>query len=91
MLGDCPERVLLEQALARGPGGANNPEGLGGHTGKTAEPVVNRDTVTVDKSTALPPRQGGNSTAYAVRRLARERMGHLQRERPARIADAGLA
>lgn len=75
-------RTLLELAVARGPGGANNPKGLGGHTGKEqpAQPeegLVNRDNVTVDKSG--PVRQGGNATSYALDRLRRDRPDLLAR------------
>ena len=57
--------LLLDHALRREPGGANNPEGAGGHTGKQ---VVNFDNVNVDKP-LQSKRPMGNSAAAGIRRL----------------------
>lgn len=72
---DDPEAlVLLEEELARSRGGANNPEGLGGHTGKGREEVVNVLNKNIDNATPPEkPRGGTDNQAYAIRRLGRER------------------
>jgi hypothetical protein len=66
------------------PPGGNNPEGLGGRTGKSREQVDDRDTITVNKEPERKPDYSraaptGNSVSCAVRRLSRERPDLLAR------------
>jgi hypothetical protein len=68
---------MLDELSQRGPGGANNPEGLGGKSGKKRE-VVNRDNITIDNErdyTAENERRGahGTSREAALRRLRKDR------------------
>lgn len=61
----------MSPAIDRARGGANNPSGRNQHT-ETDE--VNRNNVTVDQQPSKndgPPR--GNTTGYAIRRLAKHR------------------
>jgi hypothetical protein len=68
--------LLLDRALRRESGGANNPEGLGGRNRKTSD-IVNVDNIHSDK----PDRPSGTSSAAGLRRL--EKGGHVrQRHRP---------
>lgn len=60
-------RLLLDRALRRDPGGANNPTGIGGRAGKAAD-VVTVDNVNIDKE----GRPTGNSSAQGLRRLEKE-------------------
>jgi hypothetical protein len=72
MCADNP-RVLdaLDQVSQREPGGANNPEGFGGKSGKEPEePIVNDNNVNNDNDRTSPV---GNSTDYALRRLRKDR------------------
>lgn len=75
-----------------GPGGANNPEGLGGKSGKVAGngPIVNHDIIMVDKSSqptpSLPTVGQGTSKEYAYRRLARGRPDLLARVRKGELS-----
>jgi hypothetical protein len=59
----------LDEALQRKPGGNNNPNGIGGKSGKTIDPqIVNVDNVHSDNE-----RPSGNSESAALRRLRKER------------------
>lgn len=73
--------VQFQEALDRGKGGANNPQGLGGLTGKTAEGTVNHSNRMIDSEPApsVAPAQQGTTVQYAVRRLARERPDLLEK------------
>lgn len=74
LLADFPnERALMEELLARGPGGANNPYGCKG--APEPEDTINHYAVMVDsgQGEAASPAEQGNSVGYAVRRLSRER------------------
>ncbi len=71
--------VLFEQAVARGQGGANNPDGLGGKSGKTKEEqIVNRDNVTVDNTPNKGPDDRGNAAGYAIRKLSKDQPDLLE-------------
>jgi hypothetical protein len=59
--------LLLDRALRRESGGANNPEGLGGRNRKTSD-IVNVDNIHSDK----PDRPSGTSSAAGLRRLEKE-------------------
>ncbi len=61
--------AMFEEAVTRGPGGNNNPEGNNQH-GEREE--VNHDNVMIDHPTP-PQALQGNSLSYAARRLARDR------------------
>jgi hypothetical protein len=75
--------VPFVEATRGKPGGVNNPEGLGGKSGKTAD-IVKCDNVTLDKEPTPEPAitkkpSTGNSTSYAVRRLGKGRPDLLER------------
>jgi len=82
LLDGFPERVDFEQAVARGRG---NPtagqqdradDGTFGkaHTDRNHDSVMNTDA-----TPSLPPAEQGNTAAYAIRRLSRERPDLLER------------
>jgi hypothetical protein len=76
LISDEPELlVLFEQAIALPPGGANNPQGLGGWTHKE---VVTVDNVNNDKIRRRDS-PTGNETAYAIRKLAKDAPSLLER------------
>jgi hypothetical protein len=58
--------ALYDQACQRNSGGANNPLGLGGKSGKTESDIV---TVNIVDSDEAPERPRGNSRQAALRRL----------------------
>ncbi len=58
---------LIDQELTRKPGGANNPEGIGGKGHKEA--IVNHNNVMNDKETKASQ---GNSIEYTLRRLRKD-------------------
>lgn len=58
---------LIDQELTRKPGGANNPEGIGGKSHKEA--IVNHNNVMNDKETKASQ---GNSIEYTLRRLRKD-------------------
>jgi hypothetical protein len=60
--------ALWTEATKRPAGGANNPAGLGGKSGKTEDDIVNLDIVQDDK-VALPKAPTGNSAAAGLRKL----------------------
>lgn len=59
---------LIDAMMEKGPGGANNPHGLGGKSCKTEDEIVNVDNVHVDSSEARPT---GNTAAAGIRRLSK--------------------
>jgi hypothetical protein len=61
---------MLDELSQRGPGGANNPEGLGGKSGKTRDGIVNDDNIHNDKDRESPT---GTSREAALRRLRKDR------------------
>lgn len=63
---DIVAKAAYDEIVAREPGGANNPLGLGGHTGKTADDVVNVDNIHIDN---IPDRPTGTSEQAGLRRL----------------------
>jgi hypothetical protein len=78
LLSDDPEALaLLREATTEGKGGANNPDGLGGKSGKS---IVNGNNVTIDNQPDLftepTPKpdapQRGNRRSYTLSRLKRE-------------------
>ena len=67
-------RALFEEAEKRGPGGANNPQGLGGHAGKVADiEIVNVYIIHLDKeersSGACPRRRVDSPHTRKVLRM----------------------
>ena len=58
--------ALWQRHSRRGDGGANNPHGLGGRSGKTAEELVTVDNIHSDKDGQRPT---GTSAAAGMRRL----------------------
>lgn len=79
ILGDSEERVVFEQAIGRGPGGANNPEGLGGKSGKKPEEIVNDGNANIVKEEPPRKRDSNNDVGYAIRRLTRDRPDLLEK------------
>lgn len=73
-------RTLLEETLARKPGGANNPHGCKGapEPEPGQEDGINPSNRRVD-SEAAPRPQHGTTIQYATRRLSRERPDLLDR------------
>lgn len=67
--GDMEAVDLLAQASAGKPGGNNNPNGLGGKSGKTLD-IVNVDIINIDKE--IKDRPTGTSSAATMRRLAKD-------------------
>jgi hypothetical protein len=78
---DWPDVLsLFEQAVARGRGGANNPEGLGGRGGKEGEIDNVRDTnIDNQPEQEAKPRGGSDDRGYAIRRLSKDRPDLLAR------------
>ncbi len=86
LLRDCPEELaLFDLAVSRGRGGNNNPEGIGGRTGKVANP----DIVRVDNGDDSKGPPAGNSAEYAHRRLSRERPDLFDRVRKGELTPHG--
>jgi hypothetical protein len=83
ILGACEnaEEALLEfdRAIRGEHGGAHNPHGLGGKSGKTADDIVNVDNVNVDNVNVDlnggTVRPDGNSAQHGLRRLERAAEG----------------
>lgn len=77
LLGEGEERVMLEEAIKRGPGGANNPHGCKGKPPDPASAEINVRSTNID----FPPAKKGGTddVGYAVRRLSRERPDLLER------------
>jgi len=85
VLGDCPERRALDEALERGPG---NPTGVNQHTERKEEAEAGIHNRVMDSSPGasgnVPAAEQGNSAAYQVRRLRRR----AEQEREAAGPDA---
>jgi hypothetical protein len=64
--GDAEAMDAWQQATKRGAGGANNPHGLGGKSGKTADGIVTLDNIQGDKAPSAPT---GTSAQAGLRRL----------------------
>jgi hypothetical protein len=70
LLGDDIEaRNLFDAAIKGQHGGAHNPTGLGGRSGKVTSTVVNVDNINVVKKTVRPT---GTSSDQGLRRLRKE-------------------
>lgn len=82
LLAGTPELVDLEQALARGRGGNNNPEGRNQHAAEEEKgEEVNPSIRSIDQP-ALPapaPIHHGTTVQYAIRRLSSQRPDLLER------------
>lgn len=75
----------IDAVTQRGDGGNNNPDGLGGHTGKTRGDLVTFDNVQGDKPASASEQSPvvkaptGNSRETALRRLRKDRPDLLER------------
>jgi hypothetical protein len=74
-IADDPELVVsFEQAIAKGPGGANNPAGKNQHTEEEEVNVLNTN---IDQASE-PSKGGSDDKGYAIRRLAKDRPDLLE-------------
>lgn len=73
------ERIAFEQAIARGPGGANNPDGKNQHTEQNPVNVSigNIDHNADESHERLSP--VGNMIGYAIRKLSKDRPDLLEK------------
>jgi hypothetical protein len=74
---DTPERVAFENAIVGERGGANNPEGIGGKSGKQTE-IVNAYNINIDNKDTERA-SAGTARSYAYRKLSKERPDLLER------------
>jgi hypothetical protein len=66
---DHPDVMALwAEVTKRGRGGANNPAGIGGKSGKTKDDIVNVDNINIDNQATLK-RPTGTSAAAGLRKL----------------------